>query len=189
MNHYFCAWAAGFVQAVKRIRVRHLLILGVLLAGLPFHAYGQEATIVGTVTDASGAVVPNVAITLTNLETSVVRASITNGDGQYVVPGLAIGHYNVTAKATGFGVEEKNGIVLNVNDRTRVDFVVKVGTSQEKVTVEANIVAVQTDSGEVSSVITGQQITELATNGRSVYTLFALAPGASSIQGLSLIHI
>ena len=183
MNHYSCAWAAGFVQAVKRCGVRHLLILCVLLAGLPFHAYGQEATIVGTVTDASGAVVPNAAISLTNTDTGVVRTSITNGDGQYVVPGLVIGRYDVTATATGFGVEEKHGIVLNVNDRTRVDFVVKLGTSQEKVTVEANVVAVQTDSGEVSSVITGQQITELATNGRSVYTLFALAPGASSIQG------
>ncbi len=183
MNHYSCAWAAGFVQAVKRCGVRHLLILCVLLAGLPFHAYGQEATIVGTVTDASGAVVPNAAISLTNTDTGVLRTSSTNGDGQYVVPGLVIGRYDVTATATGFGVEEKHGIVLNVNDRTRVDFVVKLGTSQEKVTVEANVVAVQTDSGEVSSVITGQQITELATNGRSVYTLFALAPGASSIQG------
>ena len=139
MNHYSCAWAAGFVQTVKRCGVRHLLILCVLLAGLPFHAYGQEATIVGTVTDTSGAVVPNVAISLANVDTGVVRTSITNGDGQYVVPGLVIGHYNVTARATGFGVEERNGIVLNVNDRTRVDFVVKLGTSQEKVTVEANV--------------------------------------------------
>lgn len=183
MNYHSCAWAAGCVQAVKRCGVRHLLILCVLLAGLPFHAYGQEATIVGTVTDTSGAVVPNAAISLENTDTGVVRTSITNGDGQYVVPGLVIGHYNVTARASGFGVEARNGLVLNVNDRTRVDFVVKLGTSQEKVTVEANVVAVQTDSGEVSSVITGQQITELATNGRSVYTLFALAPGASSIQG------
>jgi len=155
----------------------------VLLVGFPFLAHAQEATIVGTVTDASGAVVPNVAITLTNTEIGVVRTSVTNGDGQYVAPGLAIGQWNVTAKATGFGVEEKNGVVLNVNDRTRVDFVVKLGTSQEKVEVEANVVAVQTDSSEVSSVITGQQITELSTNGRSIYTLFALAPGASSIQG------
>src|ERR1700677_3547779 len=145
MNHYSCAWAEGFVQAVKRCGVRHLLLLCVLLAGLPFHAYGQEATIVGTVTDASGAVVPTATITLENSDTAVVRTSVTNGDGQYVVPGLVIGHYNVTAKATGFGAEEKNGIVLNVNDRARVDFVVKLGTSQEKVTVEANIVAVQTE--------------------------------------------
>ncbi len=73
--------------------------------------------------------------------------------------------------------------MLAVGDRTRVDFKLQVGSAQEEVTVEANAVAVQTDTGEVSNVITGQQITQLATNGRSLYYLFALAPGASSLQG------
>jgi TonB dependent receptor len=75
---------------------------------------------------------------------------------------------------------------LNVNDRTRVDFVLAVGGAQEQVTVEANAIAVQADTGEQSTVITGAQIDNLATNGRSVYSLFALAPGASSIQADSI---
>lgn len=146
-------------------------------------AFGQEATIVGTVTDPSGSVVPNVAITITRVETGEARNSVTNDTGQYVAPGLGIGHYNVTAKATGFKVEEKKGIVLNVGDRTRIDFTMAVGAIQEQITVEAAAVAVQSDSGEVSTVITGQQVSQLATNGRSIYTLFALTPGASSVQG------
>ena len=158
-----------------------LCLLFCLAISLP--AFGQEATIVGTVTDPSGSVVPNVAITITRVETGEARNSITNDTGQYVAPGLGIGHYNVTAKATGFKVEEKKGVVLNVGDRTRIDFTMTVGAIQEQVTVEAAAVAVQSDSGEVSSVITGQQVSQLATNGRSIYTLFALTPGASSVQG------
>jgi hypothetical protein len=147
------------------------------------HAVAQEATIVGTVTDSSGAVVPNATITITNTDTGLGRNLPTNGDGQYVAPGLHIGHYDMHATASGFKIAEHRGIVLDVGDRSRIDFRLEVGNVQEKVTVEASSsVAVQTDTGEVSNLITGQQITQLATNGRSLYSLFALAPGASSIQ-------
>jgi Carboxypeptidase regulatory-like domain len=147
------------------------------------HALAQEATIVGTVTDSSGAVVPNATITITNTDTGLTRSLPSNGDGQYVAPGLHIGHYDLHATASGFKIAEQKGIVLDVANRTRIDFRLEVGNVQEKVTVEASSsVAVQTDTGEVSNLITGQQITQLATNGRSLYSLFALAPGASSIQ-------
>ena len=182
MNNSWSAWAMHLVRVVKQGRVRHFVAFCALLIGLPIFAFGQEATIVGTVTDPSGSVVPNVAVTITNVDTGETRSSVTNDTGQYVSPGLPIGHYNVSAKATGFGRREEWDRPER-NDRTRVDFVLKVGETQENVTVEANAVQVQTDSGEVSTVITGQQITQLATNGRSVYTLFALTPGASSIQG------
>ena len=183
MNNSWSAWAMHLVRVVKQGRVRHFVAFCALLIGLPIFAFGQEATIVGTVTDPSASVVPNVAVTITNVDTGETRSSVTNDTGQYVSPGLPIGHYNVSAKATGFGQAERAGIVLNVNDRTRVDFVLKVGGTSENVTVEANAVQVQSDSGEVSTVITGQQITELTTNGRSLYSLFNLTPGASSIQG------
>ena len=183
MNHSSSnAWAGSVVNALKHCRARYFMILCLLLAGLPF-AFGQEATILGTVTDPSGSVVPNVAITVTHVETGEARTSITNDTGQYVAPGLPIGHYNVGAKAPGFGPAERKGLVVDVNDRARVDFVLKVGVTQENVTVEANAVQVQSDSSEVSTVIDGQQVTQLATNGRSLYALFALTPGASSIQG------
>jgi len=153
-----------------------------LLATFATTAYAQEATIVGTVTDPSGAAVPNVRITLTNTDTGLSTSVTTSLDGQYAAPDLHIGHYAVRAQATGFKVGEQKGITLQVGDRTRFDFKLQVGNVQETVTVEANAVAVQTDTGEVSSVVTGQQITQLATNGRSVFSLEALTPGASSIQ-------
>lgn len=173
---------AGVVLAVNS-RGRSLAVLCLLFLGLSFHAFGQEATILGTVTDPSGSVVPNVKVTITHVETGESRSSTTNDAGQYVAPGLPIGHYNVSAKATGFGIAERSGVTVNVNDRARIDFVLKVGTTQENVTVEANAVQVQADSSEVSSVINGQQVSELGVNGRSVYSLYALTPGASSVQG------
>ena len=73
--------------------------------------------------------------------------------------------------------------MLQINDRSRIDFKLTVGSAQEQVTVEAAAIAVQSDTGEVSDVITGQQMTQLATNGRSMYSLISLTPGASSGQG------
>ncbi len=175
-------FAGSFGQAARRGCVRLAVLLAASVVIFAGQALSQEATVVGTVTDPTGASVPNATITLTNVDTGVVRTLPTNSDGQYVAPDLVIGHYNVRASITGFkGAEQKN-LVLNVGDRIRVDFKLQVGSVQENVTVEANAVAVQTDSGEVSNVITGQQVTQLATNGRSLYELFALAPGASSDQ-------
>lgn len=157
------------------------LTLFVILLGT--FAFAQEATIVGTITDQTGAVVPNATISLTNNDTGLTRTLTTGSDGQYVAPDLHIGHYTVRATASGFKAAERSAVNLTVGDRLRLDFKLEVGSIQEQVTVEANAVAVQTDSGEVSNLISGTQISQLSTNGRSLFTLFALAPGASSLQG------
>ena len=128
---------------------RALLVLLVILA-IPLLAVGQEATIVGTVSDPSGSVVPSVKITINNVQTGVVHELTTNDVGQYVAADLPIGKYNLRAVAPGFKVEERNGVVLNVNDRIRVDFQMTVGKEVETVSVEANALAVQTDSSEQS---------------------------------------
>jgi len=153
-----------------------------VLFGFASLTFAQEATIVGTVTDPTGAAVPNVAITITSSATGQVRTLTSNDVGQFVAPNLKIGRYTVRAQASGFKVVEQKDVVLNVGDRTRVDFQMQMGTAQETITVETAPVAVQTDSGEVSSVITGKQVTQLATNGRSIYTLINLTPGATSLQ-------
>jgi hypothetical protein len=169
------------VFSFKRLSLRHAALLCGLLLGISFQAFGQEATIVGTVTDPSGSVIANIKITVTNVETGLVRTITTNESGQYVVPDLHIGHYNVKAEAPGFKAAEQKGIVLQVGDRTRLDFQMQLGAAAETITVEANAVRVQTDSGEVSNVITDQQLAQIAVNGRSIYQLAALTPGASSV--------
>jgi hypothetical protein len=176
-------YAESIPSAVKNRKLWRFLVLCLsLVAALSLSALGQDATVVGTVTDPSGSVVPNVSITVTNTDTGLVRNIKTGDSGQYTIPNLVIGHYNVKAEASGFKTEERSGLVLNVNDRTRVDFAMKVGATSESVTVEASIARVQTETGEMSSVITGQQVTQLATNGRSLLSLYNLTTGASTLQ-------
>jgi Carboxypeptidase regulatory-like domain len=173
----------SIVLAVKRRKFFHLSIPLLFLGLFATQAFAQEATIVGTVTDPSGAAVPNVTLTITHTETGQARQAVTNGDGQYLASNLNIGHYSVRVDASGFKRIEQNNIVLQVGDRSRLDFKLEIGSTQEQVTVEAAAVGVQTDSGEVSNVITGKQVTNLAANGRSLYNLVNLTTGSSSLQG------
>src|SRR5712672_3042024 len=166
--------------AVNQFSLSRALLLCVLVLGISSQAFGQNATVVGTVTDPSGAAVANATITITRTETGQVFHLVSNGDGQYVAPDLPIGHYNIKVEATGFKTAEQKGVVLQVGDRTRLDFQLPVGGGSDTITVEANEVRVQTDTGEVSNVITDQQLSQLAVNGRSIYQLAALTPGASS---------
>lgn len=170
------------VLKAKNSKVCWLALPCMFLCLCSAHLFAQDATMLGTVTDPTGAVVPNVTITITNVETGHSRTLTTNQGGQYAAPELQIGHYTVKASATGFKTVEKSGLVLSVGDRARIDFQLELGNTEQSVTVEAAAVRVQTDSGEVSDLITGQQITKLETNGRSVYTLVNLTPGASSLQ-------
>jgi hypothetical protein len=157
------------------------MMLGVLFLGLSSLAFAQDATVVGTITDPSGSAIPGAKVTVTSVETAATRTVTTNESGQFVLPELHIGHYDVKVEAAGFKTEEQKSLVLQVGDRLRLDFQMQVGGAQETVTVEANAVRVQADSGEVSNVITGQQLSQIAVNGRSIYQLAALTPGASSV--------
>jgi Carboxypeptidase regulatory-like domain len=170
----------NIVFVVKPFHLRFLFVLVIALIGFSASTFAQQATIVGTVTDPSGAVVPNVAVSITNIDTSWNRVYPTNDAGQYVAVDLQIGHYDVKATAAGFKAAEQKSIVLTVGDRIRVDFQMQMGAAQETVTVEANAVRVQADSGEESNLITDQQMSQIAINGRSIYQLAALTPGASS---------
>ena len=183
MNSFSSRCAGSLLIAAKNGRVRSLLVLCLLMLGLSFAASAQTATVVGTITDPSGSVVPNVTVTATHVETGRVRTTKASEAGQYLFADIPIGHYNIKAEASGFGVAQQNDVVLNVGDRARIDFGLKLGAATETITVEADAVRVQSENGEVSSVITGQQITQLATNGRSMYSLANLTPGASSGQG------
>ncbi|HTU35737.1 MAG TPA: carboxypeptidase-like regulatory domain-containing protein [Candidatus Acidoferrum sp.] len=160
--------------------VLRLCGLALLLCGLPLLASAQEATIIGTVTDPSGAAVPNVAITITDTETGISIHLTTDSAGQYVAPLNRIGHYNIKAEVADFKTAEQSDIVLQVGDRRRVDFRLQVGTTTQEVMVQANPIVVQSDSNDISTVLTGKQILSLQENGQSLYNLVTLVPGASA---------
>ena len=114
-----------------------LLMFAVVL--LSTAAYGQgTASILGTVSDPSGAAIPSAKITITNTETGIIRATTTNATGSYAARELAIGKYNVRVEVAGFKAHELNGITLNVNDTVRADAALQVGESKESISVEAN---------------------------------------------------
>lgn len=159
----------GLSRLYKRLDLRILFIVLSLAILFSATSLAQEATIVGTVMDPTGAAVANATITITNTDTGIARTIATGGDGQYVAPDLHIGHYLIRAQAAGFKAGERKDLVLQVGDRTRVDFSLQIGNAQETVTVEANAVAVQTDSGEVSSMVTANKsATFRPTGGRSI---------------------
>jgi hypothetical protein len=115
-------------------RISFLLMLGLVFLGTV--AYGQgTASIVGTVTDPSGAAVPNAKILISNTDTGIVRTTSTNTTGNYAAGGLAIGNYKVQVEVAGFKTYTTTGITLNVNDTVRTDAALQVGTAQESITV------------------------------------------------------
>src|SRR5664279_1176505 len=175
--------AACSLVAKQRRWALQLCLLLLFLGLFAAQAFAQQGTIVGTVFDPSGALVPNAKITLTNIETATVRQYVTNNDGSYIASNLSVGHYNMLVDVPGFKRVEQNNIVLDVAGRDRYDFRLQVGAASDHVTVEGTAVGVQTESGEVSEVITGKQVEGLATNGRSIYTLINQTTGASSLQG------
>jgi Carboxypeptidase regulatory-like domain len=169
-------------SSFKMLNLKYLAILILAMVALPFLAFGQDATIIGSVTDPAGAVVPNVVITVTHVATNKIRTVTTSDSGQYAVTALEVGLYNIKAELQGFKIEERQNVKLDVAQRERVDFQLRMGTTAESISVEGDAVAVQTDNGAQSSLLTGQQLTQLATNGRSIYNIVNLTTGASSLQ-------
>lgn len=149
---------------------------------LSFASYSQNVTgtILGTVADSKGDAVANATVTITNTDQNIaVRTVTTDQQGQYVVPLLPVGRYNVTAEATGFKKAIQAGIVLNVNDKVAVNLTLEVGAVTESVTVEASALQVDTQSATATGVISGLQLRELSLNSRNYAQLVLLVPGAS----------
>ncbi|HVX57889.1 MAG TPA: carboxypeptidase-like regulatory domain-containing protein, partial [Candidatus Saccharimonadales bacterium] len=144
--------------------------------------YGQAATasISGRVTDASGAAVPGVPITIKNTGTSASQTVNTDGQGRYVVPDLPIGTYDLTAMKSGFQTAVRTGVTLTVGSAPVVDFQLAVGQTTETVDVSASVAQVETTSAAVSSLVNQTQVRELPLNGRDFEQLILLAPGVSS---------
>jgi hypothetical protein len=159
-----------------------LLVLIVMVAGplaVPVAHAQNGGEITGTVTDPTGAVVPNVDVKITSVETGSSRATKSNGAGIFDFPGLEPGNYNLTASSTGFQAYRQDGIVLNVAQTLRADIAFAVGSASQVVVVQSNALQVQSETNEVSTLITGQQISQLATNGRNVTSLASLGTGVS----------
>ncbi len=156
------AWAVLFILAVGRLVAQT----------------GGTGSILGSVTDSTGAVIPKATVVVTNVATGVKSTTITTSAGDYTVLSLIPGRYSVLAQVPGFDTQQVTGVTLVVAQQARVNLVLKPGNVSETVTATANSVQLDTDNAAISQVVSSQQVTQLPLNGRSFIDLLFIGAGA-----------
>lgn len=154
----------------------------VLIMAATGFAQVDTATIVGTVKDASGAVVPNARITATEVNTGIKTTVQSSSNGNYVITPLKIGTYTVSVDAKGFQRVARQGVVLNVQAGVRVDFSLQVGSVTQTVEVSGAPPLVQTTDASLGSVVGSQQVEQLPLNGRRYTDLASLTSGVAKVH-------
>ena len=168
---------------MRVVRISVYLTVLLMLSGRLFAQGGATGTILGTVTDSTGAIVPNVKVTVTNTATKVVFQTITNSSGDYNAPALNPGSYTISAEAKGFQKTVTTAITLTVNQHERVDLALKPGAVTETIETTAQAVTLDTDSAELSNLISQQQVEDLPLNGRNFMQLLLVGAGAVTVGG------
>src|SRR5882724_715831 len=174
------------VGELRRISMRGITVrclsAFLFVFGLSCACFGQNVTgtIAGTISDSKGGVVPNGKVSVTNSDQQVVVRTLTSDDhGLYVAALLPVGRYSVAVEAAGFKKAVRTGIVLNVDDNVAVNFTLELGSVNETISVEADLLSVDTQSATATGVISGTQLKELSLNSRNYAQLVLLVPGAS----------
>jgi Carboxypeptidase regulatory-like domain len=137
----------------------------------------ELATLTGVVMDASGGVLTNVEVTVTNTGTNLSKSVTTNESGRYLLPGLKPGVYSVSALLAGFKKYVNSAVTLQVNQTARLDITLDVGEISQEVTVSAEAPLLETETSSRGAVIDGRKIVELPLNGRDYNQLALLSPG------------
>lgn len=159
------------------------VLLVAMLVGVSLFAQTNNGRITGTVTDPSGAVVPNAKISALNVKTHTAKEATSNEQGSYTIPAVEPGVYTVTATASGFSKTVVSNLAVEVSGTAEADFSMKVGSGNETVEVAANAVAVQTTESAKSNVITMKDIDTLPALNRTPITLAVFQPGVQVSAG------
>jgi hypothetical protein len=151
--------------------------------GTMFGQAGATGTILGTVTDSSGAVLPNVKVTVTNTQTNIAFHTTTSSAGDYLAPSLEPGTYSVSAEVKGFQKSQTTGFTLAVDQKVRIDLALKPGSVTDTVEVTAQAVELDTDTAALSQLVSQEQVEELPLNGRNFMQLLLIGAGAVTVGG------
>src|SRR5260370_33588370 len=167
---------------MRQLSIWHRVVLAAILSLSISCAYAVEVTarIKGTVTDPSGAVLPNITVTATNQDTGVVTTTRTSSSGDYIFQKLPIGTYSVSVAAPGFIRFTATGIVLNIDQEYVEPIKLTIGSSVETVEVRAGAVQVNTTDMQLSNIVDAHQITELPLIGRAFTNLELILPGVQA---------
>jgi hypothetical protein len=165
----------------NNIGLLSLLLMTMLMFPIAnFAQTGSSGQITGNVTDVNGAIVPGATITVTQVETGAKRTITSNNDGNYSIANVDIGTYRLSVSKTGFKETSVSNIVVNVSNTTRQDIVLQAGAVSEVVNITADNVQIETQTGAVGEIVSGEQVRELPLNGRSFVQLTQLQPGVSA---------
>ncbi len=160
-----------------------LVYFSLLVLVLGAAAQVQNGQFTGTVADPSGAAIANANVTVTNMGTNLSVTTTSNETGSYTVKELPVGTYRMTAEAKGFKTSVNANVALNAGTISRVDFKMELGQAREVVEVSGEAAAVNTEDSKLASTVTSTQIANLPLNGRNVYDLMQMAPGAVNVSG------
>jgi len=152
---------------------------------IPCLAQYGRGTILGTVSDSTGAVVPNIKVIAKNKATNETREFVTDAAGNYQFSALLGGRYEMTASGSQFKTVTVPDVELRVNSQTRVDIAMQLGVVSETVSVQSTVPQLQTNTAVMGTVIDNRTMIELPLNARNFYDLVALTPGAVKVRGSS----
>ena len=170
------------LHTISALALAAALLFGTSVVRLA--AQTTAATILGTVTDSTGAAVPNAKVRVTNTGTAATQDTESDSDGRYRVPALPIGDYQVEAEKTGFQTLVHQGITLTVGADAVVDFALQVGQVTQTITVSGQVSQVETTSTAISNTVEPIQMRELPLNGRNFEQLILLSPGVTIHQAI-----
>ncbi len=169
--------------------IRSLLLIAVAGAifNVPLSAQGFTASVLGTITDSTGATVPGAIITATNKGTSIKTTVTADANGSFTLPQLQPGDYQITVEAQGFKRAVQEGLALQVDQRQLLDFKMELGQVSDAVTVAADAVGIQAETATVGAAMSSTQTNELPLNGRNFLQLNQLIPGTQpQVKGSNL---
>jgi Carboxypeptidase regulatory-like domain len=163
---------------------RFAILSFLLFASIPLRAQVVGGSINGTVSDASGAKLPGAVVEVVNQETGTTRKLVTGADGRYAAPSISVGTYSITATSSGFGAQQRQGVVVTVGLSTQVDLVLTVGkVTQEVVVQAAGGDTVNVTTQQTSGLVSERQVKDLPLNGRSYDQLITLNPATVNYTG------
>lgn len=168
------------MSSVRRMWSGHavLLLMAVLLSIAPgVLAQTTSTTILGVIADSTGAVINGAKVTVTNTSTRVSREVVTSTTGDFTFPLVDVGIYDVTVDAQGFKTEIRRNVIVNINEKVRVDFAMQVGAASERVEVTAEGATLRTDDATLGQTIEQRRVEELPLNNRNIGALAILQPG------------
>jgi hypothetical protein len=173
----------NFREKFSFLRITSLAIFTAFLLCLGTVATSAQRTsgqLTGTITDPNGAAVVGASVTATQTGTNLQREATTNEDGLYTITDLPIGEYRLSVKGSGFKESVSPNVTVNVATVTRQDFKLEIGGVGEVVTIQSSDVQIETQTGAVGEIVTGEQVRELPLNGRSFVQLTQLQPGVAA---------